>query len=188
MCSEGAPPKRRARALPRPCFGGASRCRRNAHCSAEPILAAENVHGFECLVKSCTTCARGTASHLRSGGLLQPPPVTFPPWEDISIDLIVGLPVTEEGFDAIATIVCRLTKMAHFGPTKQTAAAEDLLRAIIRNVRLRGVLRGIVSDRDTPFTGKLWRGLSEQLNVKQRMSTRARGIGSGPARNFDCCG
>ncbi|PHJ15677.1 transposon tf2-1, partial [Cystoisospora suis] len=85
-------------------------------------------------------CARGKSSHLKSGGLLQPLPIPSLPWEEISINLIVGLPVTEDGWDAILTIVCRLTKMAHFIPTTQTASAEDIARLILREViRLHGV-------------------------------------------------
>ncbi|PHJ14837.1 gag-pol polyprotein, partial [Cystoisospora suis] len=66
-------------------------------------------------------------------------PIPKFPWEEISVDLILGLPRTEEGYDAIVTIVCRLTKMAHFVPARQTASAEDLVRIIIREVvRLHG--------------------------------------------------
>lgn len=62
------------------------------------------------------------ASHLRSVGLPQPIPVPLSPWEEISSDSIVGLPVT----DAILSIVCGLTKMAHSVPASQNATAEDL--------------------------------------------------------------
>ncbi|PHJ15676.1 gag-pol, partial [Cystoisospora suis] len=111
---------------------------------------------IETYVKSCVQCARGKSSHLKSGGLLQPLPIPSLPWEETSIDLIVGLPVKEEGWDAILTIVCRLTKMAHFIPTTQTASAEDIARLILQEViRLHGVPRAILSDRDTRFTGEL---------------------------------
>ena len=127
---------------------------------------------IESFVKSCVQCAKGKNSHLKSGGLLQPLPIPNLPWEEISVDLIVGLPVTEEGWDAILTIVCRLTKMAHFIPTTQTASAEDIARLILREViRLHGVPKAILSDRDTRFTGELWRALCEALKIKQRMST-----------------
>ncbi|PHJ20278.1 gag-pol polyprotein, partial [Cystoisospora suis] len=127
---------------------------------------------IEMFVKACVQCARGKASHLKSGGLLQPLPIPNLPWEEISMDLIVGLPTTEKGFDAILTVVCRLTKMAHFVPTTQAASAEDIARLIVKEViRLHGVPKAIVSDRDTRFTGELWRSLCESLKIKQRTLT-----------------
>ena len=42
------------------------------------------------------------------------------PWEDISMDFIVGLPLTKSGNDAIFTFVDRLTKYAHLVPVKST--------------------------------------------------------------------
>ncbi|PHJ24262.1 transposon related, partial [Cystoisospora suis] len=62
--------------------------------------------------------------------------------------------------------------MAHFIPTTQSASAEDIARLILREViRLHGVPKAILSDRDTRFTGELWRALCEMLKIKQRMST-----------------
>lgn len=66
----------------------------------------------ECFVRSCARCARRKASHLKSGGVLQPLSIPNFPWEKISPDFIVALPVTEEGHESIVTIVRRLTKMA----------------------------------------------------------------------------
>lgn len=104
-------------------------------------------------VQPCVACARGKSSHLRSGGLLQPVPIPVVPREEIAIDLIIGLPTTEDRYDAIATIVCRLTKMAHFVPTKQTATAEDIADILIKDVIcLHGVRKSIVSHRDSGFT------------------------------------
>ncbi|PHJ14705.1 transposon tf2-1, partial [Cystoisospora suis] len=77
-------------------------------------------------VQACVACARGKNVYLRAEGLLQPLPVPSAPWEDIALDLIVGLPQTATQHDAIVTAICRLTKMAHFVPSKQSATAEDL--------------------------------------------------------------
>ncbi|PHJ14890.1 gag-pol polyprotein, partial [Cystoisospora suis] len=68
------------------------------------------------------------------------------------MDLIVGLPKTKEGWNAILTVVCRLAKMAHFIPTRQCASTEDVAKLLMREViRLHGVPSAIVSDRDTRF-------------------------------------
>jgi hypothetical protein len=52
-------------------------------------------------VAECDTCHRVKASHLKSAGVLQP--LTIPLWkcDDISMDFIVGLPMTARKKDSI---------------------------------------------------------------------------------------
>ncbi|PHJ18646.1 transposon related, partial [Cystoisospora suis] len=123
-------------------------------------------------VKSCVQCAKGKSSHLRPGGLMQPLSIPNVPWEEIAMDLILGLPKTREGWDAILTIVCRLIKMSHFIPTRHNASAEDIAVLLVREViRLHGVPSAIVSDRDTRFTSEVWRIMCKRLAIEQKMST-----------------
>jgi hypothetical protein len=65
-------------------------------------------------VADCDTCHRTKASHLKSAGLLQPLSIPMWKWDDISMDFIVGLPLTTRKKDSIWVIVYRLTKTAHF--------------------------------------------------------------------------
>ncbi|PHJ16740.1 retrotransposon ty3-gypsy subclass [Cystoisospora suis] len=110
---------------------------------------------IELFVKSCVQCAKGKSSHLRPGGLMQPLPIPNVPWDEIAMDSILGLPKTKEGWDAILTIVCRLTKMSHSIPTRHNASAEDIAVLLVREViQLHGVPRAIVSDRDTDLQVK----------------------------------
>jgi hypothetical protein len=51
---------------------------------------------------------------MKPGGLLQPLSIHDWKWDDISMDFIVGLPLTARKFDSIWEIVDRLTKFAHF--------------------------------------------------------------------------
>ncbi|PHJ21193.1 transposon related [Cystoisospora suis] len=86
--------------------------------------------------------------------------------------LIVGLPPTAGKFDAMVTVVCRLTKTAHFIPTSQAATAEDLAHILIRDViRLHGVSRTLVSDRDSRFSSDIWASMCKQLGIQRCMST-----------------
>ena len=66
------------------------------------------------------------------------------------MDFITHLPETARGHTAILVCVDRLSKMAHFIPTKDTASAVDVAQLFIDQVvRLHGCPRDIVSDRDS---------------------------------------
>jgi hypothetical protein len=71
-------------------------------------------------VALCDVCQRFKAEHQRPAGLLQPIKVPEWKWEEISMDFIVGLPRTRDGYDSIWVIVDRLTKVVHFILVKTT--------------------------------------------------------------------
>jgi hypothetical protein len=52
-------------------------------------------------------------------GLLHPLQVPEWKWEEIVMDFIVGLPMTQKGYDSIWVIVDRLTKLTHFTPVTE---------------------------------------------------------------------
>nr|GEW82365.1 hypothetical protein [Tanacetum cinerariifolium] len=62
-----------------------------------------------------------------SGLLIQPEIPTWK-WERITMDFITKLPKTSSGHDIIWVIVDRLTKSAHFIPTRETDSMETLTR------------------------------------------------------------
>jgi hypothetical protein len=51
------------------------------------------------------TCREFKADYMKPGGLLQPLSIPDWKWDDISIDFIVGLPLTARKFDSIWVIV-----------------------------------------------------------------------------------
>jgi len=63
-------------------------------------------------VALCDVCQRVKAKHQRPAGLLQPLKVPEWKWEEISMDFIVRLHRTRDGYDSISVIVDRLTKVA----------------------------------------------------------------------------
>jgi len=76
-------------------------------------------------VARCDTCCRVKAVHLRPAGLLQPLSIPGWKWEEISMDFIVGLPLTQKGHNSIWVVVDRLTKSAHFIPVHSTYRPSD---------------------------------------------------------------
>lgn len=93
-------------------------------------------------------------------------------WEVISMDFITGLPKTVKQHDSIMVIVDRLTKVTHFIPVKSTFSASDVAKVFIRDVvRLHGVPKKIVSDRDAKFNSKFWKELFTGLGIELAFST-----------------
>ncbi|GJT89590.1 putative reverse transcriptase domain-containing protein [Tanacetum coccineum] len=73
-------------------------------------------------------------------------------WENIMMDFVTKLPKTATGQDTIWVIVDRLTKYAHFLPTKETDKMEKLTRQYFKEaVSRHGVPVLIISDRDSSY-------------------------------------
>jgi hypothetical protein len=73
-------------------------------------------------------------------------------WDDISMDFIVGLPLTARKKDSIWVIMDKLTKTAHFIAVLTTYSVQQYEELYIDQiVRLHGILKAIISDRGTQF-------------------------------------
>jgi hypothetical protein len=123
-------------------------------------------------VALCDTCQQVKAEHQRSARLLQPLQVPEWTWEEIAMDLVMGLLRTQSGYDSIWVIVDRLTKVSHFIPVKSTYSGPQLVELYMsRIVCLHGVPKKIVSDRGTQFILKFWERLHETLDTQLRFSS-----------------
>ena len=77
-------------------------------------------------------------------------------WEDVTMDFVIGLPRSFRGNDSIWVIVDRFSKAAHFVAMKKKQSVESLAHLYIQSiVRLHGVSKSIILDRDPRFTSKL---------------------------------
>lgn len=89
-------------------------------------------------------------------GLLQPLPISELVWDNISIDFITGLPLSQ-GYDVILVVVNHLSKYAHFISLKHPYLARTMAESFIRDVaKLHRLPKFIISDRDPLFLSKLW--------------------------------
>ncbi|KAL4383820.1 hypothetical protein GQ457_15G019280 [Hibiscus cannabinus] len=104
-------------------------------------------------VSKCMVCQRVKAEHQFPSGLLQPLRIPEWKWERITMEFVTGLPMTPSKKDSVWVIVDRFTKCAHFLPVHTTYTYDKLAELYIREiVRLHGVPKSIVSDRDPKFT------------------------------------
>jgi hypothetical protein len=88
-------------------------------------------------------------------------------WDDISMDFIVGLPLTPQKHDSIWVIVDRLTKTAHFVPVHTTYSVERYAEIYVDLIlRLHGVPKTILSDQGTQFVARFWAQVHESLGTK----------------------
>jgi len=122
-------------------------------------------------VEECDVCQLVKAEHQVPGGMLQSLPIPEWKWDFITMDFVVGLPVSRIK-DAIWVIVDRLTKSAHFLAIRKTDGAAVLAKKYVSEiVKLHGVPVSIVSDRDSKFTSAFWRAFQAEMGTKVQMST-----------------
>ena len=72
--------------------------------------------------------------HQKQGGLLRDIQIPTWKWEDINIDLVVGLPQTQRSYDSIWMVVDRFTKSACFILFKYTYSVEDYARIFMDEI------------------------------------------------------
>jgi hypothetical protein len=122
-------------------------------------------------VNKCNICQYSKRKN-KNTGLYQPLTIPERPWDAISMDFMLGLPITQRGSDSIFVVVEIFLKMAHFIRFQKTSDATHVTIFFFKEVvRLHGFPRSIVSDRDTKFVGHLWRTLWKKLGKKISFSS-----------------
>lgn len=123
-------------------------------------------------VRTCASCQRNKVEQQPPIGLQSANAIPTHPWSIISLDLIVDLPKTPNGHNAIITFVDRLTKMSHFVPCDTNITAPELAQHFLDHIyRHHGLPSIIISDRDPKFVSNFWQSTFKLLGTKFNMST-----------------
>ena len=124
-------------------------------------------------VDECIICKRAKAIQ-QNKAAIDPLPVPSHPWHTCGMDFITSLPLCS-GFDSVLVVVDHLTRLAHFIPCSSTITASETADIFVKDIiRLHGIPRTIISDRDPLFTSKFWDTLWRALGTKLNMSTARR--------------
>ncbi|KAL2223824.1 UNVERIFIED_CONTAM: Transposon Ty3-I Gag-Pol polyprotein, partial [Sesamum indicum] len=138
---------------------------------SEHFYWAKMRRDVEKFVGKCIVCHKAK-SKLNPHGLYMPLPIPSVPWEDISMDFVLGLPRSKRGRDSIFVVVDRFSKMAHFIACHKVDDASNIANLFFQEiVRLHGMPRTIVSDRDAKFLSYFWKTLWGKLGTKLLFST-----------------
>ncbi|GJQ92596.1 putative reverse transcriptase domain-containing protein [Tanacetum coccineum] len=123
-------------------------------------------------VSKCLTCAKVKAEHQRPSGLLVQPKIPEWKWDNITMDFVMKLPKSSQGYDTIWVIVDRLTKSAIFVPMRETDPLDKLARMYLKEVVTRhGIHISIICDCDPRFASNFWKSLQNALGTNLDMST-----------------
>lgn len=128
----------------------------------------KDIHTF---VSNRIICQQAKVATTSPVGLLQPLPIPSQIWEDLAMDFIMGLP-SSKGFTVIFVVIDRLSKYAHFAPMKANYTSLSMAETFVDMVvKLHGILKSIVSDRDKVFTSKFWQHLFRLSGTMLAMSS-----------------
>ncbi|KAD5507846.1 hypothetical protein E3N88_15549 [Mikania micrantha] len=137
----------------------------------ETLAAAGLLQPLPIPNRECLVCQQQNYETLAAAGLLQPLPIPNRVWEDISLDFIVGLPVSNR-VDTVLVVVYRLSKYAHFLPLRHPFTTKTVVAIFCKEiVRLHGYPRSIISNRDTIFLSTFWQELFCLGHTSLEMST-----------------
>jgi hypothetical protein len=121
-------------------------------------------------IASCDVCQRVKSDTLSPAGLLQPLPVPCEVWDDITMDFIEGLPQSG-GKNTIFVVVDRLSKSAHFLALAHPYTAKMVAEKFVEGVvKLHGMPRSIISDRDPIFISHFWREFFKLSGTKLKIA------------------
>ena len=93
-------------------------------------------------------------------------------FEECTMNIITHLPLSDWGYDAIATFVDRMFKYFYFVPCRFTISAEELIWLFMTTVVAQhGMPKRIISDHDGRFLSRFWQTLIKAIGCDLAISS-----------------
>lgn len=128
----------------------------------------EQIYHF---VSTCLTCLRTKSVKLKPQGHLKSLTIAQRPFQHISMDYIVQLPMSD-GYDAILVVVDRFSKFVRLFPTTVTLNATGLIELLkTQYFHVHGYPESITADRDTKHTSVIFKGFCRENGIDLNLST-----------------
>ena len=122
-------------------------------------------------IRTCHHCQLNKGTTQKPSGLLLPIRSPNIRWNTISIDFVMPL-TKSEGYDAILVIVDKFSKFVIIVPTTTKVTSIGTAKLLMKYViAYFGVFKHVISDRDVRFTSGVIKELTEQLHIKQLLSS-----------------
>jgi hypothetical protein len=121
-------------------------------------------------VKGCVMFSTCNPTN-RKLGLYSPLHVPSHPWESISMDFLVGLPMSKRVHDYLYVLVDRFRKMCILMACKKNITAEQTANLFFWYVWVHfGLPTSIISNQDTIFLGYFWKNLWRMMDTTLKRS------------------
>ena len=123
-------------------------------------------------VKSCVQCQVNKPDRQPTKPPLTPLSPPDVAWKQMGVDLVVDLPVTQEGYNAICVFVCHLTKMVRLVATQTTLSATGFASLFMKEVFPHyGLPENLISDRGPQWNSEMFQAMCDTLGIKLKLST-----------------
>ena len=147
-----------------------------SHCH-EIISRSWFIRGLTKLLRSfirhCPQCLSLQTRRHAPYGSLQPIQLPSVPFFTLTLDFVLALSVSKEGYNALMSVTYKFSKRVILIKGKDTFTAEDWAHAFLARLDLVDwdLPRELITDRDPKFLSKFWTSLFEKLGVKLLYST-----------------
>ncbi|TFY55573.1 hypothetical protein EVG20_g9269, partial [Dentipellis fragilis] len=136
-------------------------------------------------VDGCATCQSTKNQTHRPHVESVPNAIPTRPFQDITSDFIVDLPICE-GFDSVCVVVDRFTKHVTITPCNKTITSDQTVDILIDKIyRHYGLWDRLISDRGPQYAGKVMRGVFDELHIKSALSTAYHPQTDGESERFN---
>jgi transposase InsO family protein len=124
-------------------------------------------------ITDCPQCQLYTTPRHRPYGNLQPILTPATPFHTITLDFVVGLPLSVDRMDSVLTVTDKFSKRVTFIPGRTTWSAGEWALRLLERLAIAdwGLPKIIISDRDSKFLSDMWRTIFSKAGTELLYST-----------------